>query len=249
VQQEAGQRQDAFAGEMDVQANYQHILAPNLLLSAEGSARQVSFHFWSNSLATPIILSQQRGFSEGYGRVMVSGVHGVHSWKAGADTLFSPVHEGLQYTISNPLQFDPDVALTFHFFSRRTESGPSAFLQDEIHYRSFNLSVGLRYDRYSFLVSESALSPRLAMSYYYTPLGILLHASYDRTFQTPASENLLLASSPETAQISHLSLRLPVPAARANYYEVGLTKGVGGCRRGTDHWRSLYRGRSYRECA
>jgi hypothetical protein len=231
VQQEAGQRQDAFAGEMDVQANYQHILAANLLLSAEGSVRQVSFDLWSNSLATPIILSQQRGFSEGYGRVTVSGVHGAHSWKAGADTLFSPVHEALQYAISNPLQFDPGVAPAFHFFSRHTGFEPSAFVQDEIHYRSFNLSVGLRYDFYSFLVSESALSPRLAMSYYYTPLGFLLHASYDRTFQTPASENLLLASSPETAQISHLSLRLPVPAARANYYEFGLTKGVGGCLR------------------
>jgi outer membrane receptor for Fe3+-dicitrate len=55
-------------------------------------------------------------------------------------------------------------------------------------------------------------------------LNLLVHASYDRVFQTPAMENLLLASSPQVVSIEPVVLRLPVRPARGNYYEVGVTK-------------------------
>ncbi len=57
---------------------------------------------------------------------------------------------------------------------------------------------------------------------------MLVHASYDRVFQTPAIENLLLASSPLLDQISPLVLRLPVEPSRANYYEVGVARAFSG---------------------
>lgn len=66
------------------------------------------------------------------------------------------------------------------------------------------------------------------MSHYFDGAGVLLHASYDRVFQPPAVENLLLASSPALNQVSDLVLRLPVRPARGNYYEAGLTKGLAG---------------------
>ena len=88
--------------------------------------------------------------------------------------------------------------------------------------------LGLRYDKYHFVVNESAWSARAAASHYFSSSGILVHASYDRAFQTPALENLLLASSPQVQQISSLVLRLPVRPARANYFELGLTKGFRG---------------------
>jgi hypothetical protein len=53
---------------------------------------------------------------------------------------------------------------------------------------------------------------------------LLLHASYDRVFQTPAIENLLLASSPLLDAISPSVLRLPVRPGRGNFYEGGVTK-------------------------
>ena len=68
------------------------------------------------------------------------------------------------------------------------------------------------------------MSPRVGLSRYFSSLNFLLHASYDRVFQTPAMENLLLASSPELDSVNPAVLRLPVPVARANYYEGGLTK-------------------------
>jgi hypothetical protein len=54
----------------------------------------------------------------------------------------------------------------------------------------------------------------------------LIHASYDRAFQTPATENLLLASSPQLDSVSPLVLRLPVRPSHANFYEIGITASV-----------------------
>src|SRR5262249_3924114 len=44
--------------------------------------------------------------------------------------------------------------------------------------------------------------------------------------QTPAVENLLLASSPQVDQLSDGVLRLPVRPGRANFYEIGFTKAI-----------------------
>jgi TonB dependent receptor-like, beta-barrel/Carboxypeptidase regulatory-like domain len=228
VQQEAGQRQDAASTETSAQADYERVLTPTLLLSAEGSIRDESFRLWSNPLATPVITSQQRGLTQGYGRVTLAGSEGIQDWKLGVDAIFNPVHESLQYAITNPSLFDPGTALRFDFADRRTDVEPAAFAQDTFHWRNWNVSLGLRYDHYRFVVNQSAWSPRAAVSHYFARAGVLVHAAYDRVFQTPATENLLLASSPELEQVSPLVLRLPVSPARANYYEVGVTKGFWG---------------------
>jgi len=86
----------------------------------------------------------------------------------------------------------------------------------------------LRFDHYGFVVNESAWSPRIGISRFISSLNLLLHGSYDRAFQTPAIENLLLASSPQLDSVSPLVLRLPVRPGRANYYEVGFTKSLAG---------------------
>lgn len=228
VQEEAGQRQDAASAETSGQADYELVLSPNLLFSAEGSVRDTSFRLWSNGLATPVIVSQQRGFREGYARVSLAGTHGKHDWKVGADAIFNPVHEALQYDITEPSFFDPDTAPNFSFRDHRTDVEPAAFAEDSVHWKNWNLSAGLRYDEYHFVVSQSDWSPRLSISHYFSSAGLLVHASYDHVFQTPAIENLLLASSAELNQISDFVLRLPVQPSRGDYYEVGLTRGFWG---------------------
>ena len=55
--------------------------------------------------------------------------------------------------------------------------------------------------------------------------GLLLHFSYDRIFQTPSLENVLLSSSTAVESIDPANfLRLPVEPSEGNYYEAGLTK-------------------------
>jgi hypothetical protein len=228
VQQESGQRQDAADAEGSGQADYERVISPTLLFSLEGSLRDERFRLWSNDLATPVILSQERGFTQGYGRVTLTGANAGHNWKIGADAIVTPAHESLQYAITNPSYFDPDTALHFAFGDRRTDVEPAAFLQDTLHWKNWNLALGLRYDHYHFVVTRSAWSPRVALSRYFAGAGVLVHLAYDRVFQTPSIENLLLASSPQLDQVSPLVLRLPVNPAQANYYEAGITKAFKG---------------------
>jgi hypothetical protein len=104
----------------------------------------------------------------------------------------------------------------------------SAYVQDQIRLGNWNVSAGLRFDHYSFVVSESAWSPRLAVSRYFSSIGMLVHAAYDRIFQTPAVENLLLASSAQLDAVNPIVVRLPVRPANGNYYEAGLTQAITG---------------------
>ena len=228
IQQQSGQLQNSVQRETSGQIHYTHAFSANVLLSVAGSVRDAYALLDSNAASTPIIVSQNRGYREGYFRADLAGHHGKHEWKFGVDGIFSPVNENLQYQITAPLQFDPGTLQSFNFSDRRWDVEPSAYAQDQIRLGKWNLSAGLRFDHYGFAVNESAWSPRVGVSRFISSLNLLLHASYDRVFQTPAMENLLLASSPQLDSVSDLVVRLPVRPARANYYEVGFTKSFAG---------------------
>jgi len=95
AQQDAGQRQDLSNVETGGQISYQHTISPDLLLSLVGSVRDATATLSSNDLSTPVIVSQDRGYREGYIRGDLAGHHGRHEWKFGADGVFTPVHEAL----------------------------------------------------------------------------------------------------------------------------------------------------------
>ncbi|HXN95405.1 MAG TPA: TonB-dependent receptor [Candidatus Acidoferrales bacterium] len=229
VQQQAGQRQDIQNTETSGQIYFQHTISPELFLSFSGSVRDSSAMLASNAQATPVIVSQDRGYREGYLRADLAGHHGHHDWKTGVDGIFSPVHEALQYTITDPTQFDPGTQLNFQFpYQQKWDVEPSIYVQDQMRLGRWNVSAGLRFDHYGFAVHESAWSPRVGVSRFVPALNLLLHASYDRVFQTPAIENLLIASSPLLDAISPSVLRLPVRPGRGNFYEGGVTKAFFG---------------------
>ena len=71
-------------------------------------------------------------------------------------------------------------------------------MQDQFTpFRNFTIAAGLRYDNYKLFIQEDAFSPRIAMGYYIPRTQTTLSASYNRFFQFPPAENLLLASSAE----------------------------------------------------
>src|SRR5216684_1170547 len=229
VQQQAGQRQDVQNTETSGQIYFQHTISPELFLSFSGSVRDASATLTSNAQSTPVIVSQDRSYREGYVRADLAGHHGHHDWKTGMDGIFTPVHEALQYTITDPRQFDAGTKLNFVFpYQRKWDVEPSLYAQDQMRLGRWNVSAGLRFDHYGFVVHESGWSPRIGVSRFVPGLNLLLHASYDRVFQTPAVENLLLASSPLLDAISNSVLRLPVRPGRGNFYEGGVTKAFFG---------------------
>ena len=226
IQETAGQRQDRSSGETLGQASYQRLLSPSLLLNIRAMARDVSADLWANTLSTPIVPQQNRGFRETYLNGSLSGHRGAHEWKAGGEAIFSSVQESFGYRITDLGQFDPETPPRFAFNGRAQGREQSLYAQDLIRAGRFTFSAGLRWDHYGLLVSENAFSPRLGVSWWWPRAGLILRASYDRAFQTPAIENLLLASSAAVEQLNNNVLRLPVPASRGNFYQAGFAKSV-----------------------
>jgi hypothetical protein len=89
---------------------------------------------------------------------------------------------------------------------------------------AWTVNAGVRWDHYQFVVDESAVSPRLGIAWSWPAADLVVRASYDRAFQTPAVENLLLASSPAVDTLNDNVVRLPVQPSLGNFYEAGFSK-------------------------
>jgi hypothetical protein len=228
LQQAAGQRQDRTNLETMGILSYQHIFSPNLVGDLRLMVRDDSNTLSSNSFSTPIIAFQDRGFREEYFKGSVSAHHGRHEWKVGVEADFTSIRENFRDVVTDPSQFGPGTPASFLFAGKGRDVEQSGFVQDLIRLGKWTASIGLRWDHYQLLVNQNAVSPRLGVSRYVPSLDLVLHASYDRVFQTPAFENILLSSSPAVVALNPNVLRLPVEPSRGNYYETGVTKGFAG---------------------
>jgi outer membrane cobalamin receptor len=204
-QEEAGQRQDRRNSETMGLLSYQRVFSSQWIGQARLMTRDLSARLWSNPLSTPLVVDQDRGFRETYTGATLSYHQGAHDIKTGVEAIFTSVHERFSFE-------------RFHFADRRQGREQAVFVQDLIRRGRWTVSAGLRWDRYGLVVTEQAVSPRLGLAYSLPAAGLVLRASYDRAFQTPAVENLLLASSTGD----------PVPPSRGDFYQAGFAKSVGG---------------------
>ena len=226
LQEQAGQRQDRSSHEQAARAAWSHVFSPRLLLNMRAAAADLATDLWSNPAATPIVVAQQRGFRREYAKVAVSAQAGVHEIKIGGDIAHAPVHEALQYRITDASAFSRGTPSIFSFADRQSDTEHALFAQDTMRLGNLTASVGVRWDRYAFVVNDSAVSPRLGVAWATPSSGLVLRLSYDRAFQTPAMENLLLASSPQVDQLNGRILRLPVQPSRGDYVEGGFSAGI-----------------------
>jgi len=234
LQQSAGQRQDADNFETMGIISYQHVFSENMLASLRGMMRDNSSDLRSNPASTPVIAFLNNHAREGYFKGSLSVHHGRHEFKAGVESDNSFLTESFSNVITDPNRFDPETPLTFSFPGNRPSAGQrpdleqSGYVQDLIREGNWTFSLGLRWDHYQLLVNENAVSPRLSASRYFPGAGLVVHASFDRVFQTPSAENILLASSSQVISLNPSVLRLPVEPSHGAYYEIGATKGIFG---------------------
>ena len=227
IQQAAGQRQDRTSGETGGTVAYTRVLSPAWVLDARGAGRDQSAQLWSNAFATPILAIQDRGFREAYANTSISGSSTRNAFKAGAETSFTSISEMFRFEVAAPGYFDPGVPAAFRFEQRTQGREQAAYIQDAIHGASWNISAGVRWDHYKLLVSEQGWSPRLGAAWHSPRLGLILRGSYDRAFQTPAFENILLASSPQVLLLGN-AVFVPIRPSRGDFVEGGFVKSLFG---------------------
>ncbi len=227
IQQQAGQMQNGDNFETIGTAGYQHIFSPNLLTSLVGMVRDNANDLYSNPLSTPIIAFQKNSFREGYFKGTVSLHHGNQEFKGGIESDTTFLHENFNYIITDPTQFDDGTPLTLPpFIQSKPDLEQSAFIEDLIRLGHWTVSAGLRWDHYHLLLNQNALSPRLSIGRYLPSINTVFHVSYDRVFQTPSNENILISSSGYIQSVNPQVLKLPVKPSEGNYFEAGGSKSL-----------------------
>ena len=225
VQQAAGQRQTADNIETIGIVSYQHVFSPNVLADFRGMVHDNANDFGSNEDSTPLLIFQHNRFREGYFKGSVTVNHGRHEWKAGVESDNTFLHENFSYVITDQDEFDPEMPPTFAFTGSRPDLEQSAYVQDLMHLGKWTVNAGLRWDHYQLLVNRQAFSPRIAVARFFPSADVVVHAAYDRVFQTPSFENILLSSSTAVESLDPDNfLRLPVLPSQGNYYELGVAK-------------------------
>jgi TonB-dependent receptor-like protein len=228
VQQEVGQRQDRGTRETSGQFSYQHLFSSSVLADARALVRDLSADLRSNALATPVAARQDRGLRETYVKGTLTAHSGIHEWKAGFDIDVAAIREAFGYRITDADRFAPTTPATLSFDDRADDREQAVFVQDQIRFGPWTMSAGVRWDHYRLLVDEHAISPRLAAAWSWPRADLVVRASYDRAFQTPATENLLLASTADLDSFGDTVARLPVRPSRGNFVDVGASKRLFG---------------------
>ena len=119
----------------------------------------------------------------------------------------------------------------FLFGEKRNIDQAAWYAQDAITLGGFTANIGLRYDWYGGLVTDTGLQPRIGLSYLHKKTATLLRASYSRFFETPYNENLILSSSTGVGGLAGNAFGAfgvnPIKPGRRNQFNAGFQQGLG----------------------
>jgi outer membrane receptor protein involved in Fe transport len=241
-QEVAGQDQKQRLRDNSQNVSYQHIFSPNTVAQFSFFHRQSKAELLSNTLSTPVVANQDRTLQNYGGIGSLSLTRGTHNIKFGGQVTITPVDEHFSFYPTTPF---PDLedqdgnvfpnpvnnfsaANPFVFNQAKTGRTLSAYVQDRFTvFKNLTLDLGVRYDNYKLLIHEQAVSPRIGVAYFIPKTQTTLRASYNRFFQPPPAENLLLASSAEAAALSPIAVLQgittvqPILPDKQNAFEAG----------------------------
>jgi Carboxypeptidase regulatory-like domain len=156
---------------------------------------------------------------------------------AGPDTLTDPAGCAKIGLTANPdfsaglLPFDlTRGGRLFAFHATHNINQYAAYAQDAITAGNFQLTLGLRVERYDGLSTANGFEPRLGFAYRIKTTGTVLRAAYARTLETPFNENLLLSGltgSGGLAQNVFGSTSVPLQTGTRNQFNTGFQQALG----------------------
>lgn len=124
----------------------------------------------------------------------------------------------------------------YHWYGHANIREPSAFIQDTITKNNWTFNLGLRFDYYDGIVTESQAEPRMGIAYNIKGTNTVMRVSYARTLETPFNENLVLSSEGcndavisalMASTISPCVSNVPLSPGWRNEFHVGLEQAFG----------------------
>src|SRR5918994_7643754 len=213
-QHAAGQDQEQTLSDAAGWLSYLQTLDPTATFESTVGYRATSATLDPSKGDTPVTAWQRRRLFTLTAAGRYTKVFGAHSVRAGVDVHRFPVEEAFTMGITSPSFNDPDSdrfnrsllphdltrgGTVFEFSDARAGRLFSGFVQSSLRWRAATLTLGVRHDHYSFLVTGQQLQPRVGVAYQLPGSAGVIRASYNRNYQTPPNENLLLSSSREAS--------------------------------------------------
>ncbi len=229
LQEQAGQRQRRTTEESLGQIAHQDVLSPTVLVNVRAMARVSDAALDANDRSIPIRPFQDRDLREVHTNGSVTVHRGRSEMKAGGELTFGALDERFESAITARELggfevFDDDVPERFAFEDSGTAREHALFAQTLTRVGPATIAAGVRYDYSRLRTRDHAFSPRVSGSWFAVPLGLVIHASYDRTFETPPSENILLASANVVEALGGEGESLTIEPSRGHFFETGFSK-------------------------
>jgi len=179
-----------------------------------------------------LVTTQNRASSYAGGQASLSVVKGRHNAKAGAYGFYQ--HDNTLFALSGT----NDNGAAIDARPPRQKVGgqlEAVWLEDQYKAASWlNLTAGVRFTRFSGLVTETAGSPRLGVAIQLPRLHWVLRGAYSRYYQAPPLDTVsdaILTASPEQGF-------LPLRGERDEQHEIGLTIPTHGWTLDFDYFRT-----------
>lgn len=247
-QEAAGQDQRQHLDDLSVWTTFLRTIGTASTFETTTGYRTTTAELLPSAGDTPVTASQDRRLSTYSVSSRYNHAAGRSLLRAGVDFQRFPVSERFSMGLTSAsfnapgsdgynealLPFDlTRGGAPFVFSDAQAGSQFSAFVQSTFALNKLSLNLGLRHDEYRFLVNGRQLQPRVGVSYAMTD-AFIMRASYNRNYQTPPNENLLLSNSEVAARLAPASVRealgstyRPIQPERQDVYEAGAQWSVG----------------------
>lgn len=237
VQEIAGQRQHQKLRDDNQSISWQRTWNTSTVMNLIWFRRQYKSALFPSRFDIPISAKQNRSQSRTGIIGSVSRFVYGHSLKAGFEVTTIALHEYFSFAITDEelaeqreiseaaLEFAP--SNPFVFSASRRGSYSAVYIQDEFSpFRGLTVSAGLRFERSTLPLFEQQLSPRLGIAYFVPQTQTVFRASFNRLYQPPQLENLLLSDSDQARSLSPfieegMAGGAHVRAERVSAYEIG----------------------------
>jgi hypothetical protein len=248
-QQAMEQDQRQMLKDFSAAVGWVRTLGPRTTIDSLVSFRTAVAQLFPSAGDTPVTAAQDRHLTTVTTAIHGNRQQGRQTLRGGGECQMFAVSESFGFGVTDArfndpgsISYIPTLAAfdlsrggkLFQFAKKASGKLCSGFGQDVVRAGPVTLSLGLRYDVYRFLARGNQLQPRIGIAYHIARTSTVLRASYNRTYQTPPNENLLLTSANESAVLVPAAVRESLGAAflvirpeRQNVYEVGLQQGLG----------------------
>ena len=238
------QQQRRHLRDAAVSLGWVRLISPSTTFDSTTSYRTTVSQLFPSAGDIPVTAALARHLSTFSTFNRLNIVRGRHHVKIGLDYQHFPVSENFFFGITDPhfndpasQDFNPNLAPFdftrggdwFRFSDKGAGNLYTVFLQNRIRLGRFQLNLGGRYDNYRFLAAGAQFQPRIGLAYHLRETGTVLRTSYNRNYQTPPNENLLLSNSPAAGRLAPPDVRrglnggvILIGPQRQNVYEVGL---------------------------